>query len=401
VTAEPARPQAAVIAAESVREPDRAAPPPEVAREPDGAPPPPEVVLEPDGPLVLEPDGAPPPAPLAERAPPAPPETSPGPAPAPRARSVGDWSDEQAGLAGVRGDLAWARRRGQLDLACTLGLFLLTMLLGTLVCVHFDAHPLAPLLVIAGAIGAAQLLGWWQLRRLKVELAHRMARREQAIRAAAPLVDDAAVRRPGRDLHALEGWRDGLPVELSVTIRLAPDEPDAPEDAIVVRVGAPPASRRPRAVTRHDWLGAPATTVPDSLAGWRAQRSLAALRATELLRRFRLGSIAWGPDGVELRGPADHRLLGHARLDALLAAGVGLAQACGLAAVTRVRVLGEQASQAFCPFCRDELALADRAACLACGTEHHLQCITEHGRCTVWGCGRTWVTARVRARERT
>lgn len=41
---------------------------------------------------------------------------------------------------------------------------------------------------------------------------------------------------------------------------------------------------------------------PDSLAGWGAQRSLAALRATELLRRFRPGSIAWRPDGVELRG---------------------------------------------------------------------------------------------------
>jgi len=322
-------------------------------------------------------------------------------APAPRARSAGDWSDEQARLSGVRGDLAWVRRRGQYDLASTLVSFLLAMVLGTLAVAHFDAEGPSSLLVIAGAIGLAQLLGWWHDRRLKAELARRMLRRDQAIRAAAPLLDDPAVRRPGRDLLALEGWREGLPVELSVTIRLAPDEPDAPEDAIVVRVGAPPASRRPRAVTRLDWLGAPTTSVPDPLAAWRAQRSLAALRATELLRRFRLSSMAWGPDGVELRGPADHRLLGHARLDALLAGAVGLAQACGLAAVTRVRVLGEQASQAFCPFCRDELALAERAACLACGTEHHLQCLTEHGRCTVWGCGRPWVTARARVRERT
>lgn len=376
--------------AEAPPAPPRDALPPALAESPPAPP------LDAPPPALAEaPLGALPPAKE-----PAPALRTSSPAERARARSAGEWSEGAAGLAGARGDLAWARRRSQLDLASTLLFFLVAFVLGPLVVAWLDAEGPLYAVAIAGAIGAAQLFGWWRDRRLQAELARRMLRRDQAIRAAAPLVDDPAVRRPGRDLLALEGWREGLPVELSVTIRLVPGEADAPEDAIVVRVGAPPSSRRPRAVTRHDWLGAPATSVPDSLAGWRAQRSLAALRATELLRRFRLGSLSWGPDGVELRGPADHRLLGRDRLDALLAGAVALAQACGLVAVTRVRVLGEQTAQVACPYCRDELALAERAACLACGTEHHLQCLAEHGRCTVWGCARPWVTARARERTR-
>jgi hypothetical protein len=35
-----------------------------------------------------------------------------------------------------------------------------------------------------------------------------------------------------------------------------------------------------------------------------------------------------------------------------------------------------------CPFCHDEVAVADRAVCAACLAVHHLECWTEHGACS-------------------
>jgi hypothetical protein len=47
--------------------------------------------------------------------------------------------------------------------------------------------------------------------------------------------------------------------------------------------------------------------------------------------------------------------------------------------------VGQQAS---CPFCRDALGSVpdDLAACDACHTAHHRECLTEAGGCTVFGC---------------
>jgi hypothetical protein len=43
-----------------------------------------------------------------------------------------------------------------------------------------------------------------------------------------------------------------------------------------------------------------------------------------------------------------------------------------------------------CPYCHDLLAAEDdpRVECEGCGTQHHLACLTELGRCTVMGCDR-------------
>ncbi len=48
-------------------------------------------------------------------------------------------------------------------------------------------------------------------------------------------------------------------------------------------------------------------------------------------------------------------------------------------------------SGAVCPYCRDAAAEGDAgvAACEACGTVHHADCLEEAGGCTVLGCGRS------------
>lgn len=39
-----------------------------------------------------------------------------------------------------------------------------------------------------------------------------------------------------------------------------------------------------------------------------------------------------------------------------------------------------------CPYCHDPLAVVASSACAACGTRHHVECLDEHGGCTVSGC---------------
>lgn len=41
-----------------------------------------------------------------------------------------------------------------------------------------------------------------------------------------------------------------------------------------------------------------------------------------------------------------------------------------------------------CPYCHEAFAGAaiERVRCVGCGTRHHAECWTEHGRCSVHGC---------------
>lgn len=40
-----------------------------------------------------------------------------------------------------------------------------------------------------------------------------------------------------------------------------------------------------------------------------------------------------------------------------------------------------------CPYCHDDLAVAVAAACGGCATLHHSECLIEHGKCSILGCG--------------
>lgn len=218
---------------------------------------------------------------------------------------------------------------------------------------------------------------------------------DPALRACLPLLADGRVVRTGRERLALEGWRDELPVQLELSIDLDPP-PDPASDQLVVQVGALRSGRRPRFVVTP--LGQERASPPE-LAGWRAARPEAARRAADLAWRFRV-QVAWGPEGVELRGPAGHRLLGRDRVAALLHHAVALALACGLRPAAEVRITGREGpAQEACPYCRDALGALEVVACGACATRHHAACLTEYGRCTVHGCGRPWTRVAPRAQE--
>lgn len=48
----------------------------------------------------------------------------------------------------------------------------------------------------------------------------------------------------------------------------------------------------------------------------------------------------------------------------------------------------EPCGDANCPYCHSEIAAdASVTHCLACGTEHHQECHSGHGGCSVFGCG--------------
>lgn len=51
-----------------------------------------------------------------------------------------------------------------------------------------------------------------------------------------------------------------------------------------------------------------------------------------------------------------------------------------------------------CPYCHDTLdggSADQRIQCLGCGTSHHVACVAELGRCTVYGCERPFYAADV------
>lgn len=51
-----------------------------------------------------------------------------------------------------------------------------------------------------------------------------------------------------------------------------------------------------------------------------------------------------------------------------------------------------------CPYCREALGGSEPIACAQCGTQHHVECFLEHGRCTVLACGGRATASRERDR---
>jgi hypothetical protein len=316
-------------------------------------------------------------------------EAGPAPGPGVHAPASTPWSDAE--LTGLHGDASELRSQAILDHALTVAVFLALVVAATvgvraaasLVAGH--SEPPWPLgLVVWGlSFSASMVVAAWRAH-VRADVYAAAARlRDPALRACVHLLDAGRITRPANERLAVEGWRAGLPVELSTSIHLSPVD----DDEIVARVGAPPGLRRPRVVTRADLFGA-SSSVPGPLGAWKVGRPEASALADDLARRFSV-SVAWGPDGVELRGPSDHRLLRPDRVEALLAAAVELAGACGLVAASAVRLAsGSSERQAWCPYCRDALEVAPTTACGGCGTAHHALCLAEHGRCTVFGCGR-------------
>lgn len=307
-----------------------------------------------------------------------------GPSPVPA------WSDEA--LSALLGDAEALRGQAIADAALTAVVFVLTLAVGAVLTPnHLPPGP-ALLAGVAGWGVPFVLAGWVSSIRSRQRTSAYAAGarlREPALRACLTLLEDGQLARPGDDRLVAEGWRGGLPVELSTTISLAPRE----DDALVLRVGALPSRLRPRVVTRADAFGA-RHAIPDAVSAWRLGRAPHPL-AEELARRFGV-SVAWGPDGVEARGPSDHRLLRRDRMEALLVGAVELARACGLVAPSAGRLAsGQPERQPLCPYCRDALDAAPTTACSGCATAHHAQCFAEHGRCTVFGCGRPAVRSRV------
>lgn len=98
---------------------------------------------------------------------------------------------------------------------------------------------------------------------------------------------------------------------------------------------------------------------------------------------------------LRVEAPLDERALDLERLKATFGALAALAR---LVTRREVDVRCVAAGRAFawagagdrlrCPYCRDDLALAasDLAACDACRTVHHADCLAEAGGCTVLGC---------------
>jgi hypothetical protein len=39
-----------------------------------------------------------------------------------------------------------------------------------------------------------------------------------------------------------------------------------------------------------------------------------------------------------------------------------------------------------CPYCHDDLRAGALGACVSCGTQHHAECLVEHGGCAIMGC---------------
>lgn len=109
-------------------------------------------------------------------------------------------------------------------------------------------------------------------------------------------------------------------------------------------------------------------------------------RAVErLLTRCDEVVVAGGRIEARVRRPDDAlAALGPTRLEELLAR-LEAAVEAAVAAAPAVSVRAAAAGQA-CPYCRDPLDAAGTAACEACGTAHHAECLAEHGRCTVLGC---------------
>jgi hypothetical protein len=74
----------------------------------------------------------------------------------------------------------------------------------------------------------------------------------------------------------------------------------------------------------------------------------------------------------------------------------------------KLKVLGEKihfawtggGEDALCPYCRDGIHADDLelAACEACDTVHHRECLDEAGGCVVFGCGGRAATGRTRSR---
>ena len=52
-----------------------------------------------------------------------------------------------------------------------------------------------------------------------------------------------------------------------------------------------------------------------------------------------------------------------------------------------LRVKESEAGAVRCSYCRVELAASATWECPRCSTRHHLACASEHGACTVLGCG--------------
>lgn len=306
------------------------------------------------------------------------------------ASAVPAWSDPE--LSALIGDAEALRGQAIADAALTAVAFVLALAVGAVLTPNHLPPSQALLVGLAGWVVPFVLAGWVSsIRSRQRASAYAAAARLRgpALQECLALLDGGQLTRPGDDRLAVEGWREGLPVELSTTIAPAPRD----DDAIAVRVGALPSPRRPRIVTRADAFGA-RNSIPEAVSAWQLGRAAHSI-AEELARRFGV-RVAWGPDGVEVSGPADHRLQRRDRMEALVAGAVALARACGLVAARAGRLPSSQrARQPWCPYCRDALEAAPTTACAGCGTAHHAQCFAEHGRCTVHGCGRQAVRVRV------
>ncbi len=56
---------------------------------------------------------------------------------------------------------------------------------------------------------------------------------------------------------------------------------------------------------------------------------------------------------------------------------------------THARARPKDPADKRCPFCHVALAGAAIVACSRCSAEHHAECWSAHGKCSVYGCGST------------
>jgi hypothetical protein len=87
-------------------------------------------------------------------------------------------------------------------------------------------------------------------------------------------------------------------------------------------------------------------------------------------------------------GKVDTRFEDESTVRQVLEALVALARALRAAAPqTSVELHERMDVSAGCPYCREALDEREVIACGSCGTQHHAECLLEHGRCTVLACG--------------